>query len=124
MHLNQICLRNFRNYKELNVSFAPGVNLLIGDNAQGKTNALEGIYIFSRGKSFRAGEERELVRFGCDGFRIAIEYEDKDGTSTLEYATHGRDRLRKKNGYRLKGVSEMIGSFDSIPISDHVPELR
>ena len=114
MIIKKFYARDFRNIEKCEIEFSPGLNLLHGKNAQGKTNALEGIYIFSRGKSFRAGEERELVRFGCEGFRISIDYEDRDGTSTLEYATHGRDRLRKKNGYRLKGVSEMIGSFRSV----------
>ena len=105
---------NFRNIGRCEISFEKGLNLLHGKNAQGKTNALEGIYIFSRGRSFRAREDRELIRFGEEGFRLSIEYEDGSGDNSLEYSMLGRERLRKKNGYKLKGPSEMIGSFRSV----------
>lgn len=105
---------NFRNIEACNIEFSPGVNLLYGQNAQGKTNVIEGIYYFSRGKSFRGREDRELVRFGSEGFRISVDYEDGDSSGNLEYAMFGRERLRKKNGYKLKGVTEMLGSFRAV----------
>lgn len=114
MKIKKFSAAGFRNIEKCDIEFSNGLNLLHGKNAQGKTNVLEGIYIFSRGKSFRAREEGELLGFGRDGFRIAIEYEDKSGVSTLEYAMAGKERQRKKNGYRLKSVSEMIGSFLSV----------
>ena len=114
MILRRFCAQNFRNIEKCDINLYPGVNLLHGKNAQGKTNAIEGIYLFSRGKSFRAREESELVRFGCEGFRISIEYEDNEGISTLEYASFGREKLRKKNGYKINKVTEMIGSFKSV----------
>ena len=51
----------FRNIDGCSIEFEPGVNLLYGNNAQGKTNVVEGIYIFARGKSFRAREDKELL---------------------------------------------------------------
>lgn len=106
--------KNFRNIESCKLEFSDGTNLLLGKNAQGKTNAVEGIYLFARGKSFRRGDERELVRFGSEGFSVSVEYEDKDGVSTLEYAVFGRERRRKKNGYRISRASEMIGSFRAV----------
>ena len=70
--------------------------------------------MFSRGKSHRTSDDREMIRFGTDGFRIGIEYEDSDGIQTLEYACFGRERARKKNGYKISRVAEMIGSFKSV----------
>ena len=64
MKLTKISLENFRNYGELSVEFDPGVNLLVGDNAQGKTNLLEAIYLCALGKTFRGAKDAELVRFG------------------------------------------------------------
>lgn len=103
-----------RNIENADFELLPGVNLLYGSNAQGKTNAIEGIYLFARGKSFRAREEKELSSFGKEGFRVTIDYEDKDGVSSLEYAHYGRERKRRKNGYNLKSVKEMMGSFRAV----------
>ena len=114
MIIKRFKAENFRNIEKCDIEFSPGVNLLYGKNAQGKTNAIEGIYVFSRGKSFRAREDSELVKFGTDGFRISIEYEDYSGNGTLEYALFGRERLRKKNGYKINKIIEMIGSFKCV----------
>ena len=114
MIIKRFRAEGFRNIEKCDIEFSPGVNLLHGNNAQGKTNAIEGIYMFSRGKSFRAHDDSELVRFGSEGFRIYIEYESCGERSTLEYALFGKDRLRKKNGYKLRRVGEMIGNFRSV----------
>lgn len=114
MILKRFSAESFRNIQKCNIEFSPGVNLIHGKNAEGKTNAVEGIYLFSRGKSFRAKDERELVAFGKDGFRISVEYEDKSGVNTLEYSMFGRDRRRKKNGYKLSKVTEMLGNLRTV----------
>lgn len=114
MKIKRFSAENFRNIEACNIEFTDGVNLLVGMNAEGKTNAVEGIYMFSRGKSHRAAEERDMVRFGAEGFRIMIEYESRDGIETLEYASFGREKVRKKNGYKISRVKEMIGSFKSV----------
>ena len=114
MILKRFKAENFRNIECCDISFDSGVNLLYGNNAQGKTNAVEGIYLFARGKSFRASEDKELIKFGADGFRIFIEYEDKKGINTLEYALFGRERRRRKNGYKIDKIKEMLGSFKAV----------
>ena len=114
MIIKRFRAQNFRNIENCDIEFVPGVNLLHGKNAQGKTNAIEGIYLFSRGRSFRGKDDSELMKMGSEGFRIAIEYEDKSGDESLEYAHIGKDRLRKKNGYKISKVSEMIGSFRAV----------
>ncbi len=114
MILKRFRASGLRNIENADFELLPGVNLLYGSNAQGKTNAIEGIYLFARGKSFRAREEKELSGFGGEGFRISIDYENTDGDNTLEYAHFGRERRRKKNGYPLKSVKEMMGSFRAV----------
>ena len=114
MIVKRFWAENFRNIEKCDIEFSPGVNLLYGQNAQGKTNVIEGIYYFSRGKSFRGREDKELVRFGSEGFRIGIDYDDDAGDERLEYAMFGRERARKKNGYKLKSVTEMLGSFRAV----------
>ena len=114
MIIKRFSAENFRNIEKCDIEFSPGVNLLHGKNAQGKTNAIEGIYIFSRGKSFRGRDDSELIRFGTEGFRIGIEFEDKFGEETLEYALFGKERQRKKNGYKINKITEMVGSFKCV----------
>ena len=106
--------KNFRNIEEAELKFNRGINVLLGKNAQGKTNAVEGIYVFARGKSFRHGDDKDLVRRGAEGFNISIEFENKSGTETLEYSYYGTQRRRKKNGYKVSRASEMIGSFKAV----------
>lgn len=114
MIIKRFKAENFRNIEKCDIEFSPGVNLLYGKNAQGKTNVVEGIYYFSRGKSFRGREDKELVRFGSEGFRIFAEYESALGEESLEYAMFGKERLRKKNDYKINKVTEMIGSFKAV----------
>ena len=114
MIIKRFRAQSFRNIESCDIEFHPGVNLLHGRNAQGKTNAMEGIYFFSRGRSFRGRDDSELMTMGSEGFRIAIEYQDACGDQSLEYAHYGKERLRKKNGYKINRVSEMIGSFRAV----------
>lgn len=66
MIAEKIKVRNFRNIKEAEVTFSPGINLLYGNNAQGKTNLLEAVFYLSTGKSFRTARNQELIRFGAE----------------------------------------------------------
>ena len=70
MKLDHIRLEHFRNYQELDLEFDPGVNLIVGENAQGKTNLLEAISYLGSGKSFRAQKNSELVQFGAEFSKI------------------------------------------------------
>ena len=66
MKLQSLQLYDFRNYETASVSFHPGVNLIVGENAQGKTNLLEAVFYLSTGKSFRTARNQELIRFGAE----------------------------------------------------------
>ena len=80
MYVKSLKLENFRNYDNLSVEFHPGVNILIGDNAQGKTNLIEAIYMMSFAKSFRTRKDRETINFNRDYARIdaVIAADDED----------------------------------------------
>ena len=121
MKLKRFYAKDFRNIEEVDITFNEGVNLLFGSNAQGKTNAIEGIYLFARGKSFRKAKESELIRFGCEGFRAEITFETSLGEETLSYAVYGSERKRMKNGYKIDRISDMIGSFRAVLFTpDHL----
>lgn len=124
MRLNKIELENFRSAKKEKLSFGDGVNLLYGRNAAGKTNVLEAIYFFARGRSFRGGRDAELVRFGEKGFSIEIEYEKKERVETLGYRYYDGARQRNHNGVKI-GASEAIGSFCAVLFCpDHLAIIK
>ena len=85
MQIKSLKIENFRNIEKEKIEFYPGVNLLYGQNAQGKTNILEAIYYFARGKSFRSASDSELKRFGEDGFYIELDYEKEGKKQNLSY---------------------------------------
>ncbi len=66
MWIERLTLSNFRNIAKQEILFGRGVNLLVGDNAQGKTNIIEGLYLLATTKSFRAGKDTELIRWGSE----------------------------------------------------------
>lgn len=82
MHINSLKLQNFRNYTEAVLEFSPLTNVIYGDNAQGKTNILEAVYMFSQGRSHRAKSDKELIRFGANIAQLEITFEDTDRSHT------------------------------------------
>ena len=70
MHLAHLRLRDFRNYARLDVDFTPGFHLLLGDNAQGKTNILEAIYLMATLRSFRGVGGAQMIRHGQKGYFV------------------------------------------------------
>ena len=68
MRIKRLKVENFRNLEKLDIEFSDGVNIIYGNNAQGKTNIIEAIYIFSFGKSFRANRDIELLKFDEEYF--------------------------------------------------------
>lgn len=113
MILKTIELNNFRCTEKESISFSDGVNLLYGKNAQGKTNVLEAIYFFARGKSFRGGKDTDIVRFGEQGYSIKIEFVRADGAHTLEYRYYDGQRQRLVNGVKVS-IKELIGKFNAV----------
>jgi DNA replication and repair protein RecF len=75
VHVKKVILTNYRNYTTSTVELTPGRNILIGDNAQGKTNFLESIEYVSQGSSWRANQDLDLIRFGSADMRIEVDFE-------------------------------------------------
>lgn len=113
MILRSFTAENYRNIERAELHFERGVNLLFGQNAQGKTNVLEGIYTFARGKSFRAASDADQVRFGECGFRIGIGFECDGREKSLSYRYYDGQRRREKNGAPVS-LHEMMGQFRAV----------
>ena len=116
MNLTEIELRNFRNYEHVKLSFDPGVNLIVGDNAQGKTNLLEAISYLGSGKSFRAMKTSEMVRFGADFADIEGKVFAQERDQTLRWVLfHGsRPRQIYRNGAKKKTAGEIAGVLPTV----------
>ena len=106
---------NFRNIETAHIDLCPGINVLYGENAEGKTNAIEGIYLFAGGRSFRAHSDAEMIRFGENTGGIRLCYSDRTGKGSLEFAVlpSGR-RSCKKNGGAVSRLSEFVGCFHAV----------
>src|SRR5690606_25543632 len=96
MIVRSLELKEFRNYEELNLIFDDGINILYGENAQGKTNILEAIYLGGTTKSHRGSKDREIIRFNKDEAHIRINIEKNQ-------ISHRIDVHLKKN--KAKGVA-------------------
>ncbi len=116
MHLCELKLRDFRNYEELQFTAEPGVNLIVGDNAQGKTNLLESIVYLGAGKSFRTQKSAELVRFGASFADLEARVESQGRQQTLRSVVfpNGRARQLWKNGVKKKSAGELSGVLSTV----------
>lgn len=119
MTVNRVTYLDWRNIGTCDITLCSGINVLWGMNAQGKSNILEGIYYFARGRSFRGAKDRELVRFGSDFAKATIDFrrEGYNHDTRLEaiLTSAGKKKLTK-NGAPLSS-SEMIGSFCAVLFS-------
>lgn len=116
MRIKRLKVENFRNLEKLDIEFSDGVNIIYGNNAQGKTNIIESIYIFSFGKSFRANKDIELLKFDKEYFLSNIKIMKKDRELEMDF---GFDRISNKkmikvNGVIQKKISDIIGKLNVV----------
>ncbi len=120
MYLREFHLTNFRNFRNLSVSFTPGAHVIFGNNGVGKTNLFEGIYYLAIGRSHRRRKDAELIRFDSDFFRIAATAA-KDSDSSAFEVTYSKIQTPNKkiliDGSALDRVSNLIGEFKAVILS-------
>ena len=116
MNLLDLKLRDFRNYEELELDFDPGVNLIVGKNAQGKTNLLESIAYLGSGKSFRAQRTAEMVRFGAEFADISGNVFAQDRQQSLRWVLFSDRRARQvwRNGAKKKTAADIAGVMSTV----------
>ncbi len=116
MYCNGISLTDFRNIAAASVRFAAGVNVLYGNNAQGKTNFLEGIYYAAIGKSFRGQHAPEVIRFDSSMAVLSLDYTagGREQNITMRLFPNNRARVVEKNKVRITRMSELVGSFRAV----------
>ena len=116
MRIKKLKVENFRNLENLDIEFSEGINIIYGNNAQGKTNIIESIYIFSFGKSFRVNKDIELLKFDKEYFLSNIKIMKKDRELEMDF---GFDKISNKkmikvNGVIQKKVSDIIGKLNVV----------
>ncbi len=116
MNLSELNLRGWRNYESLAFTAAPGVNLIVGDNAQGKTNLLEAIVYLGSGKSWRTQKTAELIRFGADFADLNAKVHSADRDQTLRSVLFAGRRPRQlwRNGVKQKSAAELSGVLSTV----------
>lgn len=110
------------------VEFDHGINVLHGENAQGKTNLLEAIYYVSLGKSFRTTHDVEIIRFGEEYASVSLDYESggREQNITMRMSSNARQRKNvSHNGVKITKLSELVGSFRAVLFSpDHLQMIK
>jgi DNA replication and repair protein RecF len=115
MIIKSLELENFRNYETLSLNFDSGTNILYGDNAQGKTNILEAIYISATTKSHKSSKDRDIIKFGSEEAHIRT-YVVKDGLEN-RVDMHLRKSKTKGiaiNGQKIKKAAQLLGLLNVV----------
>ncbi|QDX91901.1 DNA replication/repair protein RecF [Brevibacillus laterosporus] len=114
MFLRNLFLAHYRNYRELSLDFTGPINLFVGNNAQGKTNALESIYVLALAKSHRTSKDKELINWNADYATIRSEVNRRYGSVRLEMQLTNKGKKAKINGLEQKKLSNYIGSLNVV----------
>lgn len=131
MKITKMTLKKYRNYDNLEISFNDNLNIIIGDNAQGKTNLLESIYVLGVTRSFLSGNDRNLIKFENKASLIKGEIITNDGKFNLEVLINENGKIVKVNNKEIKKLSDYISllnvivfNSDSIRVFKDSPTAR
>ena len=113
MHLAHLRLRDFRNYARLDTDFSPGFQLLLGDNAQGKTNILEAIYLMATLRSFRGVGGAQMIRHGQKGYFVGGQVIGQ-GDREIKMHWSARERNLSLDGQPVKKLSSYLGALRTV----------
>lgn len=115
MNIKRLALCDFRSYENVVVDFDDGVNIIYGNNAQGKTNLLEAIYFCSIGKSMRTNKEREVIRMGKEIAKIKVDIAENNLKRTIEIVFSKKNKKTIKiNGIAIHRIGELMGELPCV----------
>lgn len=114
MKLTRLSLENYRNYHELDLNFSQSLNIFLGENAQGKTNLLESIYVLAMTRSHRTNQEKEIIQWGKDYARIIGEVEKENSHLLLEMSITPNGKKTKINHLEQRKLSDYVGKLNVV----------
>ncbi len=114
MHIEHLALTDYRNYEKLDLSFSPEINVFIGENAQGKTNVMEAIYVLSMAKSHRTSNDRDLIRWEQEYGKIEGTIQRKYGALPLELVISKKGKKARVNHLEQNRLSNYIGQLNVV----------
>lgn len=117
MHIEKILLKNYRNLKEIFLDLNPNLNIIIGNNGQGKTNLLESIYYLGTGKSHRSNNDQELINWDREKALIQVKLVRRDQTLKISFYFNGTHKRVEINDTPLSKVTELIGNLNVVLFS-------
>ena len=113
MWINKIKVNNFRNYDNEEIELNKNINIFYGENAQGKTNIIEAIFLSSMGKSFRAKKDKEMIKLSENRAMIEILFNKKDRDGKIKIELQNKKNVYL-NGIKLKKLSELLGNINIV----------
>jgi DNA replication and repair protein RecF len=115
MYVQSLELNNFRNYSNLDISFDIGTNILYGNNAQGKTNILEAIYLFGTSKSHRGSKDKDMISFGCEDSHMKMVVMKNDVPVRIDmHLKKNKTKGIAVNGIPIKKLGELFGLINVV----------
>lgn len=118
MYIKSLKLHNFRNYEKLEIDFSRDFNILYGENAQGKTNIIEAIFLCASGRSHRTSKDAELVRLDSDGYYVKLDIEKNASDTEVEIAYKKDDKRRIRiNDIPVGRIGELVGQLNVVIFS-------
>lgn len=114
MNIERLQLTNYRNYESLTLDFSPKINVFIGENAQGKTNVMEAIYVLAMAKSHRTSNDKELVRWDADYAKIEGVVQKRYGSLPIELTLSKKGKKGKINHLEQTKLSNYIGQVNVV----------
>lgn len=125
MRVSRLNLSGIRNYSEASLNPDIRLNILIGKNAQGKTTLLEALYMLATSRSWRAGKDMELIKWGCDTARVTADVErDQQNNVEIEIGLHREEKKQVKvNTIRQSRLGDLMGQVNIVLIEPHDVEI-
>ena len=116
MYISNLRLKNYRNYKEISINFDPSINIIYGNNAEGKTNILEAIFLCATSRSHRGSKEREIINFDEKEAHIKLVLTDeKEKNQIIDIQLNDENKKGiAVNGQKKEKLSDFLGLFIAV----------